>query len=541
MKNIPSHKSFYLYPTGDEELKNIITLLKPKTSTGHDNISPKILKKLYSGLISPCVYIINLSLSTGIVPKAMKIAKVVPIFKNSGSDTIMKNYRPVSLLPVLSKVLERIVYNRLFHYLMKHNIFSPAQYGFLPNRSTELAILELQDRIMEITNNKESCVGVFMDLSKAFDTLDHKILLDKLNYYGIRGVALDWFCNYLSNRRQFVNIDGTSSGQLPISCGVPQGSILGPLLFLIYVNDLATVSKHAITILFADDTNLIYKASTYDELKLIIKSDLFKISDWFKANKLALNESKTKFIIFHTQYNKPPDNFPIILNNIELERVDNAKFLGVMIQENLMWNTHINYISNKVSKATAILAKLKHYLPKYALKLIYNSLCLSHISYALPVWGAAPMSAIGRLHKLHKKGMRHVCNSKYNAHTEPLFKKEKILSLQDLFKLICIKLMYKKTHNTLHAYHSSKLITNFEISNTNTRHKEDINIHTQTNSLSRINSINYKVGSAWNELDIDVRKYVSKTLKTFTLHVKNWYLKQYSYLCEVDRCYICNK
>ena len=305
------------------------------------------MKKVYTGLVSPCVYIINLSLNTGIVPEAMKLAKVVPIFKNSGTNTIMKNYRPVSLLPVLSKVLERIVYNRLFHYLMKHKFFSASQYGFQPNRSTEYAILELQDRIMKIMNKKECCVGVFMDLSKAFDTLDHKILLDKLYHYGIRGVAHDWFRDYLSNRKQYVHINGTSSGQLPISCGVPQGSILGPLLFLVYVNDLATVSEHALTILFADDTNLIYNGKTYNELKILIKNDLSKISHWFKANKLALNESKTKYMIFHTSYNKPPFSFQIILNNIELERVENSKFLGVIIQENLMWNTHINYICNK--------------------------------------------------------------------------------------------------------------------------------------------------------------------------------------------------
>ena len=197
----------------------------------------------------------------------MKLAKVVPIYKNSGSKEIMKNYRPVSLLPVLSKVLERIVYNRLFEYLVKNDILHTSQYGFQPNLSTELAILELQDRLTNIMNNKECCVGVFMDLSKAFDTLDHTILLNKLNHYGIRGTALDWFKNYLNGRNQYVCIDGVDSTKLPITCGVPQGSILGPLLFLIYINDLATISKQAITILFADDTYTIYKSNSYDALQ----------------------------------------------------------------------------------------------------------------------------------------------------------------------------------------------------------------------------------------------------------------------------------
>ena len=539
--NTITYKSFYLFPTNSEEVTNIIKLLKPKTSSGHDNISPKILKKLHQGLVLPCVHIINLSLSTGIVPDAMKLAKVVPIFKKSGSDAIMKNYRPVSLLPVLSKILERIVYNRLFNYLMKHKIISAAQYGFQPNRGTEHAILELQDRVINIMNNKECCVGVFMDLSKAFDTLDHKILLNKLDNYGIRGVAHDWFRNYLSERKQYVHINGVSSEHLPISCGVPQGSILGPLLFLIYVNDLATVSKHAITILFADDTNSIYKGQTYDGLKTTITHDLSRISEWFKANKLALNETKTNFMIFHTRFNAPPENFQITLNNVELERVYHTKFLGVMIQENLMWNTHIHYICNKVSKATALLAKLKHHLPKYALKLIYNSLCLSHMSYALSVWGAVPKSAIGRLHKLHKKGIRHVCNSKYNAHTEPLFKKEKILQLEDLFKLQCVKLMFKKIHNTLHSYHTSKLLTNYEITQTNTRQKDNINIDIQNNTnLSKMNSINYKVGTAWNELDQSVKEHALQSLPTFTRNVRKWYISKYKETCNIDHCYTCN-
>ena len=228
-----------------------------------------------------------------------------------------------------------------------------------------------------------------------------------------------------------------------------------------------------------------------------------------------------------------------MINGIELERVNSTKFLGVLIQENLMWNTHINYVCDKVSKATALLAKLKHYLPKYVLMLIYNSLCLSHMSYALSVWGAAPMSAIDRLHKLHKKGIRHVCNTKYNAHTEPILKRERILKLDDLFKLQCIKLMHKKANNTLHEYHVSKLLTNFEKTQVNSRYKDNIKLDKQNNNLSKINSINYKVGTSWNELDLSIRASVSKTLPTLTRHVKNWYLSKYNGTCILDCCYVC--
>ena len=540
LPNVKHHSSLFLRPTNDRQVTNIIKLLKPKTSCGHDSISPKILKKLYAGIITPCVHIINLSLATGKIPDAMKLAKVVPIYKNSGPTEIMKNYRPVSLLPVLSKVLERIVYNQLFEYLVKHALLHPSQYGFQPDLSTELAILELQDRITNILNNKECCVGVFMDLSKAFDTLDHEILINKLKHYGIRGIALNWFQDYLTGRQQYVSIDGINSTKLKISCGVPQGSILGPLLFLIYINDLATVSKTAITILFADDTNTIYTSNTYDSLKKIVCDDLQKISDWFKTNKLALNETKTKVMIFHKAHTKPPSSFTLTLNNIELERVENTKFLGIMIQENLSWNTHVKHICSKISKATALLAKLKHYMPKYVLSIIYNSLCISHMSYALSVWGAAPSAVTDRITKLQKKGIRHVCNSKYNAHTIPLFKRNKMLKFDDLFKFHCTKIMYKKMQHRLHSYHSNQLITNLEQNNTSTRQKFDVHVfgRHETN-FTKINSINYKVGISWNELPFVTKTLAFKTLPTFTKNAKKFYLSKYSELCKVRNCYIC--
>lgn len=209
-----------------------------------------------------------------------------------------------------------------------------------------------------------------MDLSKAFDTLDHSIMLNKLRHYGIRGVALEWFKNYLQNRVQYVSINNACSDSLPIECGVPQGSILGPLLFLIYINDLAHVSPDAISILFADDTNVIYRSQSYETLNKIINNELTLLSAWFNENKLALNVSKTKFMIIHFINQKPPDEFKVFLDGIELENVKSTKFLGVMINENLSWNDHMGYIANKLSRINGVLARPKRLLPLPVMKTI---------------------------------------------------------------------------------------------------------------------------------------------------------------------------
>ena len=326
----------------EEELKKVFFSLKPNKTPGYDNINVNIVKKIYEELKTPLMRIFNILLSTGIFPDKLKIAKVSPVFKNSEKD-LLTSYRPISVLPCFSKILERIMYDRLYSYLTENKILFKKQFGFRSGHSTDHALLELTDQIWECFNEKKYFLGIFVNLSKAFDTVNHKILIKKLENYGICGKNLLWFKSYLSNRKQYLEYKDNFNEQkttnlLQIKCGVPQGSILGPLLFLIYINDLSLVTKFLSPVIFADDTNLFY---SHNNIKILFKNandELEKISQWFKANKLSLNEGKTKFTLFHKLRDK--DNLPLQLPNLkisnnEIKRSSSIKFLGVLVDENL--------------------------------------------------------------------------------------------------------------------------------------------------------------------------------------------------------------
>ena len=380
---------------------------------GPDNISQKILKTTIWNILTPLTNIINATLSTGIFPDKLKLAKVVPIYKNGTKDN-PSNYRPISILSCLSKIFERILYGRLYKFLHKNSFFTNSQYGFLKNRSTEDAILELQNTIIDNITNNTTSSALFLDLSKAFDTINHSILLNKLNYYGVRGIALSLFTNYLQNRAQYVEINSTKSTLLSITTGVPQGSILGPLLFLIYVNDLP-LSVTSPIILFADDTSVIIKAKSSTTLHNEISNTLSIMEDWFAANKLSINANKSKLMLF-SQYNIT--NIPIIsIANNNIEQVKNFKLLGIIINDRLSWKTHITYISNKILKVIYIIRSIKTIVSNKTLCTIYTALIQPHLLYGIISWYDPNNKQTNRINILQKKVIRLITNSKYNSHT----------------------------------------------------------------------------------------------------------------------------
>ena len=295
-----SGNSFFLKPVTPQEVFSKLSKINVSKSCGADMIHPRFINDASTFIVVPLVHIINCSFSTAKFPDQLKLARVTPIHK-SGDKSKSTNYRPVSLLSNFAKVIESLVYDRLYEYVKNNELLSKDQYGFQKNKSTLTALLELTDQIQHNLDTRNQTFALFLDLKKAFDTVQHSILLGKLEKYGIRGVALDWFRSYLHNRKQFVQSGNFQSEALTILSGVPQGSNLGPLLFLLYINDLPNCTKHLSMMLFADDTTAYLSASKNVDIGLLVNSDLKRIETWLTANKLSLNLSKT-----HGCHFKPP-------------------------------------------------------------------------------------------------------------------------------------------------------------------------------------------------------------------------------------------
>ena len=334
-------ESIFLTPTDEQEIRKII-LDTRNSAPGHDEITSKVIiditsKPIIDILTTPLTYITNLSFTEGVFPSELKIAQVLPLYK-SNDTMLFNNYRPISLLPYFSKLFERLMYNRLINFIEKHKLLYQYQFGFRRNHSTFKALVILLENITTALDNTEFAVCILIDFRKAFDTVEHSILLDKLYHYGIRGNALQWFNSYLTNRYQYVKYNNTPSDMKKITCGVPQGSILGPLLFLLYINDIASVSNILSSILFADDTTLFCSSKNLQELTAIVNNELGNIMQWLNANKLSLNIDKTNFMLFRPK-GKNEFCLSIHICGTNIIEVDSAKFLGIVIDNrlNLGW------------------------------------------------------------------------------------------------------------------------------------------------------------------------------------------------------------
>ena len=354
LRNIEINKhSLFLTPIVENELHSLINALPNKLTSGFDNINNMLLKQLSSSVLKPMTICVNKSLSEGLFQQSMKLADVYPLFKSKEkSDT--NNYRPISLLLTLSKLLEIVVHEKVYQFLSDTNKIYSSQCGFRSGHNCENAIGELLGAILKGYQSNKYTVGLFLDLSKAFDTLQHSLLLEKLHYYRIRGIALDWFHSYLNDRKMRVKCCVTNSGQTEyseyqtITYGTPQGLCLGPLIYLIFTNDLANNLSFCNSIMFADDTTLYKTHNSLRYLKWSVEQDMTVLMDWFRANKLTLNLDTTSCILFKKSGNKKEIHLEI--DGIEINSTSNTKFLGLWLDSHLNWSLHLAKLFTKLKR-----------------------------------------------------------------------------------------------------------------------------------------------------------------------------------------------
>ena len=339
----------------------------------------------------------------------MKLAKVIPNFK-AGIVTDVNNYRPISLLPIFSKILEKIMHNRLSTFIEIQGILYESQFGFQKNKSAGHSLVEIIEKIRYCLDHKRYGCGIFIDLKKAFDTVNHAILLRKLEHYGIRNAGLSWFESYLTDRCQFVFCNDAKSDIKSISCGVPQGSVLGPLLFLLYINDLPNISTKLKFFLFADDTNIFFDHNNLNMLEKIVNQELKKLSLWLNANRLALNVSKTNFVVFAPK-NKASKNVTIIINRHAIEEKEYVKYLGVLIDSQLSFNYHIKAVNKKISRTVGLMSKLRYLMNQKTLIMLYYALIYPFLSYGVTVWGNGSKTCIESLLKTQNRAVRIISNN----------------------------------------------------------------------------------------------------------------------------------
>ena len=451
-----------------------------------------ILKEIVDSICSPLASLCNRSLAEGKFPECMKLAEIVPLHKG-GKTTLPNNYRPISLLITTSKLLEKIMYKRVYNFLSETNQFYSSQYGFRSRHSCDQAINELLCTIIKNLEKQCITISLFLDLSKAFDTLEHSTILKKLDRYGIRGPALNWFKSYLTDRHLRVkcrtgeNSVETTSDTYQVEYGTPQGSCLGPLLFLIFCNDLQHHLTFMKCIQFADDTTMYACHHNPTYLRYMVETDLANINDWFRANKLTLNVNKTYCMVFgntNTELTKD-----LSINGEKLHVTNTIKFLGVWIDNKLAWNKHLNMMKVRVKSRLCMMRRGTNMLTTQAKKILYHAQIESIMTYGLGTWGY--LINKGQMKALQTMQNQAIRLIEPRMHTEDIYKKHNILQLRQLIQLENYKLWKKLELEDLPANLSAAMTLDHNKNNLHKQHRYSTRNKTLPN-LPKANSQLYR-------------------------------------------------
>ena len=387
----------------------------------------------------------------------------------------------------------------LSSHVVTYEILFCCQFEFRKNHSTSLSLIHLINKISSAIDKRESTVGVLLDLSKAFDTLDHQILFTKLEHYGIRGTDLQWIKSYFSCRQQFVQFNQACSPMQTIKCGVPQGSILGPLLFILYINDLPNASKLTQPLLFADDTSIFYSHSDPRCLQSVLNEELQNFDVWLKCKKLSVNIKKNNYIVFKPRQKKLDYNFSVSFGNQSLKQSNVVKFLGVYLDEHLTWKHHISFVCKQIAKSIGILFRSRFYLSVKTKLTLYYTLIYPYITYCNCTWSSTYVSNLNRILYLQKRAVRAVTNSDYRAHSAPLFTKLGILDIFQVNTFQVAKFMFYYHNQLLPSMFLNLFVTSGQVHNHGTRTVNSYRSHPCRTNLKQF-TILYQGPKIWNSL-----------------------------------------
>ena len=504
--------SLFLTPVTPTECSKIIRTLK-KVKQDKSNLPVNLFIENHSYYLHVICDMVNQCFSSAKFPSPLKIATTVPIFKKGDVHSI-ENYRPISILPYLSKIFEKVINSRILNFMSLHNLISPVQFGFVKGRSTEDAILNLTDKIYNSLNLKYHTINIFIDFSKAFDTIKHDILFRKLDHYGIRGLPLQLITSYLENRRQKVRVNNCFSSLCSIDLGVPQGSVLGPLLFILYINDLPILSSNSQTTLYADDATFTFTGNNIESLVSLCNHDLTRFYGWAIDNRLTINVSKTNYMLTSNIPINDSDTINVLLNNQSLSRKNNVLYLGMVLDDKLKFNEHTKRISTKISKSVGIINRIKNIVPFPVLKNLYYTLIYPYLYYCLLIWGSSYQQHLNSLWLLQKRAIRIINLKPFRHPTSQLFFQSKILKLPDIYLLKLGLYMYENKENPIFIrYHDHQTRS----------HTLLYPVFSRLTSTQQ--SVFYSGPVRWNNIPLTIKN--SRSLSIFKNHYRNYLMIPY--------------
>ena len=524
---VPDGIEFSIPQVSSSFIQQQLQNLKVNKATGIDDISAKYLKLSAPVISQPLATILNVSIANGIYPDDLKKAKVTPIFKK-GEKQDINNYRPISVLPVITGIFERHISTCLVDFLDKHNLIYDNQSGFRRHHSCQTSLTRMVDNWFTAMNNNEIVGTVLLDLSKAFDLVNHQILKQKLSAYKFSQSSLRWFNSYLSNRFQQVQISGKLSQSKEIKAGVPQGSVLGPLLFLLYINDLPLYIKHCLLDLFADD-GILHSSNVYlPTVTTFLIADLDNFSDWCDDNDMKKNTSKSKAMFLATKCtaNKIMEEPPILtIRGDQIQVSETEKLLGVHINNSLTWTCHIEATLKKCNSLLFLLNRIKQYLNVPTRKLFFNAYILPHLDYCCSIWGNANSELMNTVIKFQKRAARSILDKPIETPSIELFSELKWMMFPERVMYQKAILMYKIMHDLTPPYLANIFKLSKEVHDRTLRSTSENLLYVPKPNIELYrNSLAYSGSKIWNSIPDRLRN--STSLQQFRNGYLDWLANQ---------------